>query len=299
VSDLSYEKLLDSLFDGVYYVDMEKRITYWNKGAERITGYSKSEVMGSCCANNILCHIDSSGRELCIQGCPLSATLIDGKSREADVYVHHKLGHRIPVSTKVSTVRNDNGDVIGAIEIFTDNSSAIQILKELEDLKKEAYLDALTGVGNRRYGEMSLSTRISEWETFGIPFGVLFLDIDHFKQFNDSYGHKTGDDVLVMVGNSIINTMRKMDIAVRWGGEEFMLLLPSINNKVLGKIAERIRLVIEHSFILAGNDKLSVTASIGATLAISNDTAETIIKRADSLMYESKVAGRNVVTRDF
>jgi diguanylate cyclase (GGDEF)-like protein/PAS domain S-box-containing protein len=296
VSDQFYEKLLDSLFDGVYYVDMDKRITFWNKGAERITGYPKSEVIGSCCANNILRHIDGNGRELCLDGCPLSATLIDGKARESEVFLHHKLGHRIPVSVRVSPVRDAAGNVIGCIEVFTVNSSALQIVKELEDLKKEAYLDALSGVGNRRYGEMSLSTRLYEWETHGIPFGVIFLDIDHFKRFNDTYGHKTGDDVLIMIGNSISNAMRKMDIAVRWGGEEFLLLLPGINKKVLGIIAERIRIVIEHSFIAAGTDKLSVTASIGATLAVADDTAETVIKRADTLMYQSKASGRNVVT---
>lgn len=239
MSNLSYEKLLDSLFDGVYYVDKSKSITFWNKGAERITGYLKSGVMGSCCANNILRHIDSNGRELCIEGCPLSATLIDGKTRQAEVFLHHKLGHRVPVSARITPVRDDEGNINGAIEIFTDNSDSLQILKELESLKKEAYLDALTGVGNRRYGEMSLNSRIYDWETHCTPFGVIFLDIDHFKMFNDNYGHKTGDDVLVMVGKSVSNTLRKMDVAIRWGGEEFMILLPDVTRKVLGIVAER------------------------------------------------------------
>jgi diguanylate cyclase (GGDEF)-like protein len=189
--------------------------------------------------------------------------------------------------------------VIGAIEIFTDNSSTIQILKELEELKKDVYIDPLTGVGNRRYGNMSLNTRIYELEAHGIPFGVLFMDIDHFKQFNDKYGHQTGDDLLVMVGKSISNALRKMDIALRWGGEEFMIILPNISQKVFEVIAERIRLVIQHSFVMAGDVKLSVTASIGATFAALNETPELIVKRADSLMYKSKASGRNVVTKDF
>lgn len=296
MSELSYEKLLDNLFDGVYFVDTNKRITFWNKGAERITGYSKDEVMGSCCANNILRHIDGSGRELCVEGCPLSATMLDGKGRQSEVFLHHKMGHRVPVTVRTSPVREANGNVTGAVEIFTDNSSSIQILKELEGLKKEAYVDALTGVGNRRYGEMSLSTRLFEWETHNELFGVLFLDIDHFKQFNDNYGHKTGDDVLIMVGNSISNSMRKMDVVARWGGEEFMILLPGVNSDVLEVIAERTRVLIDHSFMMAGDEKLRVTVSIGATLALPNDTAETVIHRADSLMYKSKASGRNTVT---
>lgn len=299
MSELSYESLLDNLFDGVYYVDSNKHITFWNKGAERITGYLKSEVMGSCCADNILRHIDCKGRELCIEGCPLTATIFDGKNRQSDVFLHHKMGHRVPVSVRTSPVRDETGNVIGAVEIFTDNSSSIQILKELEGLKKEAYLDALTSVGNRRYGEMSLTSRIYELETHSVPFGVIFLDIDHFKLFNDNYGHKIGDDVLIMVGKSISNTMRKMDVVSRWGGEEFMLLLPNIEAKVLDIIAERVRLVIENSFIMVGKEKLSVTASIGATLAVSGDTTESVVSRADALMYKSKASGRNVVTNDF
>lgn len=296
MSELSYEKLLDNLFDGVYFVDTNKRITFWNKGAERITGYSKDEVMGSCCANNILRHIDGSGRELCIEGCPLTATILDGKGRQSEVFLHHRMGHRVPVTVRTSPVREANGSVTGAVEIFTDNSSSIQILKELEGLKKEAYVDALTGVGNRRYGEMSLSTRLFEWENHNEQFGVLFLDIDHFKQFNDNYGHKTGDEVLIMVGSSISNSMRKMDVVARWGGEEFMILLPGVSSDVLAVIAERTRVLIDHSFMMAGDEKLRVTVSIGATLALPNDTAETVIHRADSLMYQSKASGRNRVS---
>ena len=297
--ELSYKKLLDDLFDGVYCVDLDKRITFWNKGAERITGYKSSEVLNSCCADNLLRHIDEIGKELCIKGCPLSATMSDGMRCEANVFLHHKMGHRIPVTVRTSPVRDDDGNVIGAVEIFSDNSSSIQMLKELEGLKKEVYLDPLTGVGNRRYGEMVLGTRLYEFEIHEVPFGVIFLDIDHFKQFNDNYSHKTGDDVLVMVSKSISNAMRKFDIVSRWGGEEFVLILPNIDSKVLGAVAERVRKMIEHSFMMVDDKKINATASLGVTLGNKYDSAETVIKRADSLMYKSKQNGRNIVTKDF
>ena len=94
---ISGDKLLDSLFDGVYFVDLDRRITYWNAGAERISGYLRSEVVGSCCADNLLRHIDTEGHKLCQDGCPLAATMRDGKTRESSVYLHHKFGHRVPV----------------------------------------------------------------------------------------------------------------------------------------------------------------------------------------------------------
>jgi len=292
------EKLLDSMFDGVYFVDLNRQITYWNAAAERITGYSRGEVLGSCCADNLLRHIDSNGKELCLEGCPLAATMQDGKSREAGVFLHHALGHRVPVSVRTSPVRNDTGEIIGAVEIFSDNSSSLQILQEFERLKQAAYLDALTAVGNRRYGETTLSTRIYELQTHAASFGLLFMDIDHFKRFNDTYGHKTGDDVLVMVAKSISFSLRKMDVVARWGGEEFIVILPGATKVVSKSVAERIRILIENSFLLLGEDKVHVTVSIGATISRPDDTAETMVSRADRLMYLSKSRGRNLVTED-
>lgn len=295
---ISSDILLDSLFDGVYFVNSERRITFWNSAAERISGYSKEDVAGIHCADNLLRHIDVNGRELCLEGCPLGATIIDGKCRESNIFLHHKLGHRVPVSVRTSPVRDENGTIIGAIEIFSDNSNSIQILQEYEKLKQEAYLDALTNVGNRRYGEMTLSTRIYEQQTHAIPFGVLFMDIDHFKRFNDDFGHKTGDDALLMVAKSISFSLRKMDVVARWGGEEFIVILPGATPVIVSSVAERIRILVENSFILANGQKLKVTISIGATMSRNDDTTASVVARADSLMYLSKNAGRNRVSND-
>jgi len=295
---ISAEKLLDSMFDGVYFVDLDRRITYWNNAAERITGYNRSEVIGSRCSDNLLRHIDANGRQLCQHGCPLAATMQDGKTRESSVFLHHAFGHRVPVSVRTSPVRDDAGQILGAVEIFSDNSSSLQILHEYERLKQDAYLDQLTAVGNRRYGEMTLSTRIYELRTHDIPFGVLFIDIDHFKRFNDQYSHKTGDDVLVMVSKSISFSLRKMDSVARWGGEEFIVILPGASQVIVKSVSERIRMLIENSFIMAGKDKLNVTVSIGATMSRPDDTIETIVGRADRHMYLSKSRGRNRVTED-
>lgn len=296
MSKVSYETVLENLFDGVYFVDRDRRITIWNRGAERITGFEKAEVIGKCCADNILRHIDADGRELCESGCPLSATLADGETRESNIFLHHHQGHRVPVSVRISPVRDDQGEVIGGIEVFSDNSSSVKLLQELELLKQEAFLDGLTGIGNRRYADLAVQTRIFDLETHGIGFGVVFLDIDHFKGFNDTYGHKTGDDVLVMVAKTVSGLLRSSDIFARWGGEEFVVLLPQVNSMLLNNIAERIRTFIEKSFIMSGGARISVTASIGATLGRPGDTTESVMERADRLMYAGKESGRNRVT---
>ena len=89
--------LIDNLYDGVYFVDRERVITYWNKGAERITGYKDRQVIGRCCGDNVLNHVDAAGVELCRSHCPLAACMEDGLPREVEVFLHHADGHRMPV----------------------------------------------------------------------------------------------------------------------------------------------------------------------------------------------------------
>lgn len=293
---ISHERLLDSLFDGVYYVDRDRRIVFWNRAAERITGYDREEVMGLRCSDNLLRHTDEQGNELCLIGCPLQATISDGTTREAHVYLHHKQGHRVPVSVRVSPVRDDTGAIIGGVEIFSDNSSLQQILREMERLRQDVYVDELTGVGNRRYGEMILNTRLYELRSFKTPFGVIFFDIDNFKHCNDTYGHAVGDEVLAMVARTAANILRRMDSIARWGGEEFVVILPSIDAKTLCDVAERIRVFIAKSFLVTQGTMLHVTVSLGATMALPDDTPESVIRRADRLMYASKQSGKNRLT---
>jgi diguanylate cyclase (GGDEF)-like protein/PAS domain S-box-containing protein len=295
--DLStHRKLLENLFDGVYFADINRRITFWNKAAERITGYSQSEVLGLSCGDNILRHIDENGRELCRSGCPLACTILDGKQREEHLYLHHKQGHRVPVSVRLSPVKNAMGTIIGALEIFSDNSNLMQIIKEMEKLKQEAYLDELTSIGNRRYGEMILKSRIFDWNTFNIPFGLIMLDLDYLKRYNNSYGHRIGDEILVMVGRTLTNILRRMDSVSRWRGEKFVVILPHIDETTLGQVAERIRTFIESNFLMAAGDMINITASIGATMARPGDTAEAMVTRAEAMMNTSKKKGRNRVT---
>ena len=291
-----FKELLENLYDGVYYVDTQKVVTYWNKSAERISGYNKEEVCGHSCADNILQHINDKGVELCKKGCPLGMTLKDGKIRDTEIYLHHKSGHRVPVSVRASAIRNEKNEIIGAVEIFSDNSKRIDIIKEIESLKKEVFIDQLTQVGNRKFAEMNLSTRMNELKGNEIIFGVLFMDIDHFKKFNDTYGHNTGDEVLKMVAKTITSAVRSIDVVCRWGGEEFIVILPNMDRQALANIAERIRLFIEKSWITFEKENLKVTVSIGGAIATNEDTIESIIHRSDAQMYQSKKSGRNCVT---
>ena len=288
-----YQTLLDKLYDGVYFVSPDRTIIYWNEAAERMTGFSASEMINKHCYDNILMHVDNKGVSLCLRGCPLEKAMREDIMIEGEVYLHHKEGHRVPVVVRVSPVKDKEGKIIGAVEIFSDNSPRVRLSEKVEELEKIALLDPVTRIGNRRYGDLSLAAKLSELERYGWPFGVLFMDIDHFKQVNDVYGHDVGDRVLRIAATTIMNGTRSSDIVSRWGGEEFLVLVPHVDVKQLKDVAEKIRLLIEKSSISVEGKNIEVTVSIGVTQARKDDTIDSLMKRADALLYKSKSEGRN------
>jgi diguanylate cyclase (GGDEF)-like protein/PAS domain S-box-containing protein len=292
----SYEKIVENLNDGLYFVDRNRVITYWNKAAERISGFAAREVLGKPCSANILNHIDSEGNKLCFGLCPLAATISDGKPRAAEVYMHHKRGYRMPVSVRVSALTGSDGSVIGGIELFTDISNQAANALRVKELEKLALLDSLTQIANRTYIEREIHIRLEEMMRFNMPSGILFIDIDKFKTVNDSYGHEAGDMVLKWVADTFTANSRPFDLYGRWGGEEFIGIIRNISGKDLESQGHRVRTLIENSYIICEEKKLSVTISIGATLMTRDDTVARLIKRADTLLYKSKAAGRNCVT---
>jgi diguanylate cyclase (GGDEF)-like protein/PAS domain S-box-containing protein len=299
-NDDLFKVILDNVHDGVYFVDGERKITYWNKGAEEITGYREADVIGTHCFHNLLRHVDEAGQELCHTACPLAKTLEDGKYRESEVYLHHKQGHRIPVNVRISPVRDRAGAVVGAVEIFSDNSCKPADPSTIAELQYQAMFDPLTGLGNRRFGEIQLHSRINEQKRYNFNFGILFIDIDHFKRINDNFGHDVGDEVLRMVSRTLSHNLRSLDVISRWGGEEFIAIIAHINSsRQLLSVAEKLKTLMERSSISSGDDIINVTISIGATLAAPDDTDDAIVRRADQLMYESKKKGGNSVSVSF
>ncbi|SEW15129.1 diguanylate cyclase [[Clostridium] fimetarium] len=295
LDDYSNIELLDEMFEGVYFVDLNRVITFWNKGAEEITGFSAEEVIGKNCYDNILEHVDQSGKQLCITGCPLHQTTQDGIIRKANIFLRHKAGHRVPVSIKTIPLYKDE-KIIGSAEFMVITPLLVNIEDEAEKYKSLALKDHLTGLPNRRYTETYLDLKMKEYKTFNIPFGIAFIDVDHFKVVNDTYGHDVGDEVLKMLARTYVNSTRGNDLIGRWGGEEFLAVFTNCQEKVLFSLVNKIRMLVESSRLIVSDTELRVTISIGATMVKPDDTIESMIKRADSLMYKSKEDGRNRCT---
>lgn len=290
-----YQSIFENLEEGIYYVDADRRITFWNKGAERISGFSSADVVNKHCYDNILLHTNDLGDQLCIHGCPLLDSIQANRINVASVYLQHKAGYRVPVSVRTIPIEDDGG-VSGAVEIFQVQHARMASLYNVEELKILALTDQLTALPNRRYIETFLNSRISENKALQINFGILFLDIDHFKAFNDQYGHGTGDDVLRTIAETFRSNLRNSDIIGRWGGEEFVGVFICKDESSLLQTAEKIRILTEKTSIAYGDQTLRVTISIGATLYQKGETADEVIQRADRLLYKSKTDGRNRVT---
>jgi PAS domain S-box-containing protein len=211
-----YKDLLDQMSDGVYFVDRDRRILYWNQGAFRLSGYNAEEIVGRYCQDDTLCHVDSAGHRFRRDGCPLSACVEDGKSHEAKVFLRHKLGRMVPVAVRVQPIRDTGGSVVGAVEIFSDDSAQQEARRKTEGLERLAFLDQLTQLPNRRFVEMSLRTALSEYQVHNDPFGVLVIDLARLKTINDSFGHVTGDLALQEVAKTLTGSLRPTDVVGRW-----------------------------------------------------------------------------------
>jgi diguanylate cyclase len=170
-----------------------------------------------------------------------------------------------------------------------------QLEAALDTARKEKFTDHLTQVSNRGYFDEKLKEDIAAFQRYGEPFCLIIFDVDHFKKFNDTYGHQAGDGVLQAVAATARETMRSSDTVARYGGEEFVVVVYKAKIDEAVKAAENLReAVAGHEFVFKGEKKVvQVTISLGVTQAVKGDTPKSLIERADKLMYDAKKQGRN------
>lgn len=287
---------MDAMDLGVYVVDTNRKILLWNKKAEEITGFSRSEVIGLHCHEDFLRHIDRDATPLCLTNCPIHATIEDGQRRgPLEVYLRHKEGYRVAVEV-VSNPLYQEDELIGVVETFGTTDATFYSDDLVDSLTRLVMTDKLTGLYNRRHAENVIHTKLNETRFSAKYVGILFIDLDDFSRCNNEYGHDVGDLILQEVANRVSEQIRKTDLFSRWGGEEFLGVFDLEYAGQVAALGEKIRKIIEGIYLTVKEERVQVTASIGATVLQSGDNLDSVISRADKLMYESKKSGKNQVT---
>lgn len=291
------EAVLEGLSEAVYVVDRARRITFWNPAAEQLTGFGAEEVIGRRCQDALLDHVDDEGRPLCGSRCPLARTMFDGQPREANLYLHHHDGHRVPIAVRAAPLRGPDGAITGAVEAFHDDGDRRGLGRRLLELEgrlvgaeQQAMTDELTGLANRRMLEGVLRRHDEDYRRYGHKFSVLFADIDRFKDLNDHYGHQFGDDVIRSVAATLANCIRAGDTVGRWGGDEFVIVAGSTDELSASRLADRVRRLVASSWALHDGRRIGVTVTVGVAHAGSDGWAAAV-GRADSAMLEAKRQG--------
>lgn len=291
-----HQSLLATLFDAVFAVDLNRRVTFWSSGAEDLTGYSAHEALGRTCNQDFLMHLDQSNCPMCTNACPFSPSLDKGENSECEASLRHKDGHRVMVHIRAAPVRDAGGAITGAIQVFRDLSRMKAIERRATELEQLAFRDFLTGMPNRRYTDHKVQQAIDERNRFGRSYGLAMIDLDGFKKINDRYGHLAGDALLRAISSNLQMCLRSNDIVGRWGGEEFLVVAVDATPQKIAELAERCRATISDCIVSWNGNLLRVSGSVGATLVREGDTPITAVHRADTLMYTSKKRGGNCVS---
>ena len=283
-----FKGVMDNLVEGVYVIDTEKRIVYWNEAAAKITGYLRTQVLGGRCGHAMLGHTDIRGVPLCDGQCPMEMAL-GGRRTEVEVMVFNSAGEPIPVLMETMPVRNAHGRIVGAAQVFRDHSRFHETAERLIQMKHAAMEDPVTHVGNRRRIQGVLEARLREFDRYGMQVGIIFADINDFKRINDTWGHETGDRVLEAVARVFRQTIRRVDTLGRWGGDEFVCVIPHAVCDEIESMADRLRMNVRRLVItLDDKSRFRPSLSVGTAVVRPGDTPETLVGRADLAMYEHK-----------
>jgi diguanylate cyclase (GGDEF)-like protein/PAS domain S-box-containing protein len=291
-----HELLLDNLEEAVILLDKDLKLLYTNPFSDRLTGYPRSEVVGKACPKHFMFSTGMGKLRPCPRQCLVSRALETGEIQRAQAYLHHKEGHMLPIELRVIPVQDRHGEILGAMEIFTETSPRVTMPQSHAELERMELLDPLTSLCNRRYLEMYLFSRLEEMKRYRLRFGVLFVDIDGLQRINDSYGSAVGNRLVHMVSQTLANNIRFFEVVGRWDGDEFLVVLLNVDETKLDLVANKLRLLVEQSNIREGDKLLRTTVSIGASLAKSSDSIESLIKRTETLARQSKRLGKNRVS---
>ena len=301
-SEDRYRSVVDALLEGVILMDADGKIGASNPSAVRILGLNMDQLAELSPFDPRRRTIREDGLPFPIESRPAWITLQTGEPcHDVIMGVHKPDGSLTWLSINSQPLYRHDGDkpyavVASFVDITERRCAEAELLALQTRLREEAIHDPLTGLYNRRYLKETLKRELVRATREGRPLCILMGDIDHFKSLNDTYGHQAGDEVLRALGDLLRNCARASDIPCRYGGEEFLVVLPDMSLDVARSRAEQVRRDFAGLRITFDDTQLGSTLSIGVSACPDNGTtADELIGTADQALYEAKHTGRNRV----
>jgi diguanylate cyclase (GGDEF)-like protein/PAS domain S-box-containing protein len=272
--------------EGVMITDIDGEIITVNPAFTQITGYEAEEAIG----RNV--HFQSSGVQDEAFYAEFWRVLREKGVWQGELYNRRKSGEMYPEWLSISAARNLDGRVLSYVAMFSDVSRLLRAEKRLEYM---AHYDTLTGLPNRHLFEDRLDQALANGKRSGIPFTLIFIDLDDFKKINDSFGHHAGDKVLQAAGKRLQASIREIDTVSRLGGDEFVVIAPGLNgSEDIARVCSKAIEALVQPIDLDGKE-VKIGGSFGcAQYPQDGDDASTLLKCADKAMYCAKAAGGNV-----
>lgn len=308
---LLHQGITDSLSIGILVVNRARKIVIWNKFMETYSKVKAKDVLGKSLYD-------------CFPELP--KTWVERKLKSVFLLKSHsftswqqrpylfRFPHNRPITGEVDfmyqdcafvpiNLKNEEADCIciaifDMTDVYIYQSKLDEATETMETLEKLSQRDGLTGVYNRRHVEGELAIKFKEARKSGNPISMMIIDLDHFKNINDTRGHLAGDEVLRKLGHLLLSSARKGDVVGRYGGEEFIVVMPDTAIDTAMEVAENLRKSIENMSITYEDNAIPITASIGLS-QIRPDMSEynELLKESDDGLYKAKESGRNCVIR--
>lgn len=285
-----YEAVFQSAHDGIITIDSHQHIKLMNQAATQMFGYQLHEMAGQSLTKLIPQKYRSKHKEY-VNGFKNSPTDSRPMQTRTTVLGLRNDGSEFPVEITISKIQVKENIELTAVIRDVSKKNAL-----MEELIVAAHEDPLTKLFNRRYFTELLNKEILRFKRFKQKFSLLMLDIDHFKKVNDAYGHASGDITLKELANTLKETVREVDILGRWGGEEFLIILPETHLLKAIEVAEKVRVAIGNTKIDTKVAEINLSVSIGVQEYGDGDIAlDDFVNNVDKCLYIAKKKGRNRV----
>jgi PAS domain S-box-containing protein/diguanylate cyclase (GGDEF)-like protein len=285
-----YRNILEGLHIGVSVLDLQKRIVFWNDGAEQITGYARIDVLGHPCAESLLLHCEQTSCEVCQEKCPIAAALQTAQPVEAASFIHHKSGHRTPVHTWAIPLRDQHGSMIGVTYTFEEQVAASGPDPNDQSMKDLGCLDNTTGLPNQAMMYSHLRATLSTFAELLIPFGIVCLEAHELSQFRARYGQEATRAILQVLARTLRSAVWPTDFVGTWSEGRFLLILIGCGEAALQVVTERMLDMMGSATITWWGEELPVAVSIGYTAALPGDTDESVLQRAQQSLNRNQAA---------